>query len=392
MLVFEFKIKAKEYQYQAINEAIRIGQFIRNKCLRYWMDAPREEKINYAALCKIIPALCAEFPFAEQLNSMARQVSAERAWFSISRFFDKCKKKVPGKKGYPKFKKISRSVEYKTSGWKLSEDRRILTITDKTGIGKLKLIGSVDLIFYQIKQIKRVRLVKRADGFYAQFCLDSERLEKVEPTGSVIGLDVGLESFYTDSNGHQVENPRFLRKSERKLKKIQRQLSKTMKGSSNRKKAQNKLASQHLKVSRQRKDFAVKLARCVMISNDIVAIEDLNVKGLVRTKMAKSINDVSWSLFRQWLEYFSLVFDKKLIAVSPNYTSQDCSKCGLRVKKSLSTRTHICSCGFQLCRDWNAAINILNKALNTVGHTGINASEQNNLYLLNESLIDKLTG
>jgi putative transposase len=392
MLVFEFKVKAKEHQYQAINEAIRIGQFIRNKCLRYWMGAPREEKVNYAAMCQIIPTLCAEFSFADKLNSMARQASAERAWFAVSRFFENCKKKVSGKKGFPKFKKFSRSVEYKTSGWKLSEDRKFLTITDKTDIGKLKLTGSIDLHFYQIKQIKRVRLVKRADGFYAQFCLDQERLEKVESTGAVIGLDVGLESFYTDSNGHQVENPRFLRKSERKLKKLQRQLSKTKKGSNNRKKTQNKLARKHLKVSRQRRDFAVKVARCVMISNDIVAIENLNVKGLVRTKMAKSINDASWSLFRQWLEYFSLVFDKKLITVSPNYTSQDCSNCGLRVKKSLSTRTHICSCGVQLCRDWNAAINILNKALNTVGHTGINASEQNNLYLLNESLIDKLTG
>lgn len=392
MLVFEFKVKAKEQQYQSINEAIRIGKFIRNKCLRYWMDAPRVDKVNYAAICKIIPALCKSFPFADKLNSMARQAAAERAWESISRFFDNCKKKVSGKKGFPKYKKFCRSIEYKTSGWKISSDRKFLTITDKTGIGRLKLIGNRNLHFYQIKQIKRVRLVKRADGFYAQFCLDQERLEKVEPTGLAVGLDVGLESFYTDSNGQKVENPRFLRKSERQLKKLQRKFSKTKKGSNNRKKAHNKLARKHLKVSRQRKDFAVKLARCVTISNDIVAIEDLNVKGLVRTKMAKSINDASWSLFRQWLEYFSLVFDKKLIAVSPNYTSQDCSKCGKRVKKTLSTRTHICSCGAELCRDWNAAINILNKALNSVGHTQINASGQHNLYLLNESLVDKLTG
>jgi putative transposase len=136
----------------------------------------------------------------------------------------------------------------------------------------------------------------------------------------------------------------------------------------------------------------VKLARCVMISNDIVAIENLNVKGLVRTKMAKSINDASWSLFRQWLEYFAKLFDNKLIAVSPNYTSQDCSSCGVRVQKSLSTRTHICTCGFVLDRDWNAAINILNKALDSVGHTQINASGQINLYLISESLLDKLAG
>lgn len=238
MLVFEFKIKAKEYQYQAINEAIRIGEFIRNKCLRYWMDATREEKVNFACMGKIIPNLCEQFPFADKLNSMARKASAETAWFSVSRLSDNCQKKVLGKKGYPRFKKLSISGEYKTSGWKLSEEKKRLTITDKTGIGRLKLIGTIDLNFSQIKQIKRVRLVKRDDGFYVQFCVEKDRLENVEPTGSVVGLDVGLESFYTDSNGNKVENPRFLRKSEKKLKK----LSKTEKGSNNRKKAQNKLA------------------------------------------------------------------------------------------------------------------------------------------------------
>lgn len=394
MLVFELKVKAKEYQLKAIDEAIRIGQFIRNKCLRYWMDSPREEKVNGFSLNKYTKVLAdnPEFSFASKLNSMARQASAERAWFAISRFYDNCKKKTAGKKGFPKFKKFSRSVEYKTSGWKLSENRKHLTITDKTGIGKLKLVGTIDLNFYQLNQIKRVRLLKKADGYYAQFCVDQDRLEKVEKTNSIVGLDVGLESFYTDSNGRKVENPRYLRNSEKKLKKLQRRLSKTEKGSNNRRKVQNKLARKHLKVSRQRKDFAVKLARCVMISNDIVAIENLNVKGLVRTRMAKSINDASWSLFRQWLDYFSKLFNRKLIAVSPNYTSQDCSSCGTRVKKSLSTRTHICSCGAELCRDWNAAINILNKALNSVGHTQINASGQINLCLTSESLLDKLAG
>ncbi|MGL5805864.1 MAG: RNA-guided endonuclease InsQ/TnpB family protein [Xenococcaceae cyanobacterium] len=411
MLVFEFKIKAKENQIECIEDAIRIGQFIRNKCLRYWMDASKEEKVNGFSLNKYTKVLAddPEFSFASKLNSMARQASAERAWFAVSRFYDNCKKLVSGKKGFPRFKKFSRSVEYKTSGWKLSENRKYLTITDKTGIGKLKLVGTIDFYFYQVTQIKRVRLLKKADGYYAQFCVDQDRLEKAEQTNNIIGLDVGLESFYTDSNGEKVENPRYLRKSEKKLKKLQRRLSKTELGSNNRRKAQNKLARKHLKVSRQRKDFAVKLARCVMISNDIVAIENLNVKGLVRTRMAKSINDASWSLFRQWLEYFSKLFDKKLIAVSPNYTSQDCSSCGNRVKKSLSTRTHICSCGAELCRDWNAAINILNKALNSVGHTQIadalnlevpcecqahqaNASGQINLCSVGENLTSKLAG
>lgn len=377
MLVFEFKLKGKNTQYQAIDEAIRIGQFIRNKCLRFWLDSSKEDKINRFALnnyTKVLADNVEEFPFVSQLNSMARQASAERAWASISRFFDNCKKKVSGKKGFPKFKKYSRSIEYKTTAWKLSDCRKYLTITDKTGIGKLKLIGSIDLNFYQKNQIKRIRLVKRADGYYAQVCVNQERLEDCTPTGNAIGIDAGLESFYTDSEGNKVENPRFLRKSEDRLKQLQKALSHKEKGSNNRKKAQIRLAKKHLKVSRQRKDFAVKLARCVMMSNDIVVIENLNVKGLVKNpKLAKSINDAGWTIFKTWLEYFVVVFNRQLIAVNPSYTSQDCSNCGKRVKKSLSTRTHICECGLKLCRDHNAGINILNKALNMVGHTKIYA-------------------
>jgi len=120
----------------------------------------------------------------------------------------------------------------------------------------------------------------------------------------------------------------------------------------------------------------VKKALCVIQSNDLVAYEDLQVRNMVRNrKLSKSISDAAWSTFRQWLEYFGKVFGVVTVAVPPHYTSQDCSNCGEKVKKSLSTRTHKCHhCGFVLDRDWNAAINILELALRTVGHTGTNAS------------------
>lgn len=118
MLVYEFKLKGSKYQFSAIDDAIRTGQFIRNKCLRFWLDAPREEKVNRFSLNKYCKVLVdnPEYPFVAKLNSMARQSMAERAWASISRFYENCRSKVKGKKGYPKFKKFSRSVEYKTSG------------------------------------------------------------------------------------------------------------------------------------------------------------------------------------------------------------------------------------------------------------------------------------
>jgi putative transposase len=115
------------------------------------------------------------------------------------------------------FKKKGHSVEYKTTGWKLSEDKKYLTLTDNFKAGKFKLIGTRDLCFYNKNQIKRVRIVKRADGFYAQFCINIERKEEQKPTLSAVGIDVGLEFFYTDSEGNTVENPRYLRKSEKSL-------------------------------------------------------------------------------------------------------------------------------------------------------------------------------
>jgi putative transposase len=376
MLIFEFKAYAKATQFVAIDEAIRATQFIRNKCIRYWMENPKVSKYDLNKQCAI---LAAEFPFANNLNSMARQSAAERAWAAISRFYDNCKKKVSGLKGFPSFQKDNRSVEYKTTGWKLTADRKSITITDKIGIGKLKLKGTRDLNFYQPDQIKRVRLVKRADGYYVQFCISVDRAEVISPTKSTIGLDMGLNHFYTDSNGEQVENPRFYRKAQQNMKRSQRLFSRKVKGSSNRRKARIKLSRIHLKISRQRKDHAIKLARCVIQSNDLVVYEDLRVKNMVRNHcLAKSISDAGWYQFRVWLEYFGKVFGRATIAVNPAYTSQECSRCGVIVKKSLSTRTHVCQCGCVLDRDENAAINILNKGLSTVGHTGRSALDAEN--------------
>ena len=388
MRVFEFKLKGKQKQYAQVDDAIRTSQFVRNKCIRYWMDN-KDRKINKYALNKYCAVLAAEFPFADELNSMARQSAAERAWSSITRFYDNCKKKIKGKKGFPKFKKHSRSVEYKTSGWKLSGNRKHLTITDNKGIGTFKLVGTHDLHFYNIKQIKRVRLVRRADGYYAQFAIDVDFKVETEPTGEIVGIDLGLKYFIADNKGNVEPCPQFYRKSQKQLNRANRKkskkYSKTRKKakkpqSNNYYKARNRYARKHLRVSRQRKEYCKRLAYCVIQSNDLVAYEDLNVKGMVCPKdtlregnrhLAKSISDAGWSTFRNWVEYFGLKYGKVTVAVPPHNTSQDCSNCGEKVKKSLSTRTHVCPhCGYVEDRDVNASINILKRGLSTVGHTG----------------------
>ncbi|MFB2981640.1 RNA-guided endonuclease InsQ/TnpB family protein [Microseira sp. BLCC-F43] len=391
MLVLEYKVKGKPSQYRAIEEAIRTVQFVRNKCIRYWMDAPREAKINYARLCNYVTELRNEFSFVQALNVHAGQASAERGWSAISRFYNNCKSKKPGKKGYPRFQKDNRSVEYKTSGWKLHPTCRRITFTDKKGIGELKLLGTWDIHTYPIKSIKRVRLVRRADGFYCQFAINVEVKEQLEPMGNVIGLDVGLEYFYTDSNGYQEENPRFLRKAEAKIKHAQRRIYKKEKGKNGRRKARKAFAKKHLKVSRQRNEHAKRLARNVCKSNDLVAYEDLVVRNMVKNHcLAKSINDASWTQFRQWLEYNACKFERIAVAVSPQYTSQKCSNCGAIVKKSLSVRTHICKCGCKLNRDENAALNILNLALQARGgHPRSNAVGVGVTPLVGENLLEQ---
>lgn len=417
MLVLEAKLKGKTEQFRVIDNIIRTAQFVQNKALRFWIDSKPEDKVNRYSLNKYCAVLSAnpKYPWVKKLNSMARQASAERSWGAIARFFDNCNKSIPGKKGFPRFKKFCRSVEYKTTGWKLSENRKSLALTDGFEAGSFKLLGTRDLNFYDINQIKRVRIVKRADGYYAQFCVDVERKEKIQYTGREIGVDVGLAHFLTDSNGEKIDNPRHLRAAEKRLKKSQRRMSrryrnpnkgkkgevmaKTKSPQSNRyHKARIQVARKHLDVSRQRKDFVVKTARALIQSNDLVAYEDLKVRNLVKNhNLAKSISDASWSMFREWLEYFAQVFDKVVVAVPPHYTSQNCSNCGTVVKKALSVRTHCCPvCKTVLDRDENAAINILMKAFeifkNTVGQTEINDQGQSDLCSVGESLLDKPSG
>ncbi len=372
MFVLEYKAVATKTQLKAIDEAIRTCQFVRNKTLRYWMD---NRGVSKKELYQYNTQLRSEYKFVNDLNSHACQASLENVERAINRFFDNCQKNQLGKKGYPRFKRHSRSVEYKVSGWKLHTTKRRITFTDKKGIGELKLLGKWDIHQYPIELIKRVRIVRRADGCYVQFCVKVENILSVPLTTSEIGIDVGLEYFYSDSNGNHEENPRFLRQAEQDIKRVQRNIYKKASGSSGRRKARGIYARKHLRVTRQRNEHAKRLARNLALANAKVVLEDLNVSGLVRNhKLAKSISDVSWYNFRQWLEYFGKKFGTEVIAIPPHFTSQECSNCGIRVQKALSTRTHSCPyCRYVEQRDINAAKVILSRATRG-GHPRSNAS------------------
>ncbi len=385
MFVLEYKLRGKESQFRAIDEAIRTVQFVRNKCLRYWED---NKGVGQKDIYKHTTALRKEYFFVKDLNSTACQQACERTWTAILKFYTNCKKsprasRTPlnkgdrGDRGYPKYSKRTRSVEFKKSGWKLNRDTKRITFTDGKNIGELKLIGSRDLYYFQEWQIQRVRIVRRADGYFVQLMLKLDPRDitpQLEPTKKCVAIDVGLKYFYADSNGETVECPKYYRKSEKRLNKLNkrksRKFKKGQKQSNNYIKARKRYAKRHLKVSRQREEFAKDKALRLIQSNDLIAYEDLKVKNLVRNKkLAKSINDAAWSQLRKWIEYFGLKYGRLTIAVPPHYTTSDCPSCGKRVKKSLSTRTHVCDCGIPaLDRDYAASLNILKKA--TQGHWG----------------------
>ncbi len=232
-----------------------------------------------------------EFKFVRDLNSHACQVGIERVLRAINRFYENCNSKVPGKKGYPRFKKNTRSVEYKISGWKLSENRKHIEFIDKKGIGRLKLVGSRDLNYFQPEQIKRVRIVRRADGYYVQFsvALDPrDTVPRLEPSHRAVGLDLGIKYFLALSNGHTEPNPQFYRKSERQLNRANRKKSKKFrKGkpqTQNYIKARARYSRKHLRVSRQREEFAKCVALRLIQSNDLVAYVDAERRAEGRLK------------------------------------------------------------------------------------------------------------
>ncbi len=390
MLVIEAKLKGRESQYTKLDEAIRTAQFIRNSCLRYWESNEGVTRNDLQKLCAVL-AKNKETPWAGKLNSQARQTARLYPQQSVSRFYTNGRNNKPGKKGYPKYKKFNRCVEYKQTGWKLSPDRKQITFLDGFAVGTLDLWTSRDLVWYSEKQIKRVRVVRRADGYYAQFLVDWDRTQQHQGTGSVAGIDLGLKEFYTDNFGNTGENARYLSRSQKRLKKLQKRVSRRhVKGKKQSKryhKATVALAKQHLKISRQRKDKAIKDALALSSSHDLVVYEDLKIQNMVRNhKLAKSISDASWYQFTQWLQYFAKIRGTICISVLPQYTTIDCSNCGAKVEKTLSTRTHKCvHCSTVLDRDENAARNILAKGLKllaeylngTEGHSGTGAKSSN---------------
>ncbi len=209
-------------------------------------------------------------------------------------------------------------------------------------------------------------VTKKADGYYLTLSLEDATVPTIKPDfnpESITGIDVGLKEFLTTSEGESVAIPQYYRKSQKRLRVAQKRVSRRKKGSQGRNIAVKQLGLQHKKVADKRKDFHFKTANNLLKKYDVVAHEDLNVKGLARTRLAKSIHDAGWSSFLSILQAKAENAGLLTIAVSAYNTSQYCSDCGVKVPKELHQRWHDCPvCKCSLDRDVNAAKNILNRA------------------------------
>jgi putative transposase len=309
------------------------------------------------------------FPEYKQIHSQVLQDCVER----VKKTFDRwLKGDRNGKKsGKPRFKGNGRYRSFTFPQMKQG------CIHGK--FIKLPSIGKVKLIQHRPLpdgfRIKTATLTRKVDGWYVVLSLEDASVPVLTPDApeieNIIGIDMGLKSFLVTDAGEETVIPQHYRKAEKHLKRLQRALSRKKKGSNRRKKAIKRVAKTHLKVSNQRKDFHYKTAKKLLKQGKHIAHEKLNIKGIVRTRLAKSTHDAGWGQFLQILSLKAERAGLLAIAVNPNGTSQDCSNCGHKVKKELSDRWHYCHhCGCSLDRDHNAAINVKYRA---VGHSVLKA-------------------
>ena len=264
--------------------------------------------------------------------------------------------------GFPRFKGRGR---YRSITFSHLSVNLIRTIRRKFARVVVPKIGQVKMRYHRPLpegHIKTLTIQRKASGWYANITVELPDVPKVE-IQSAVGVDVGLESFLTTSEGDKVENPRHLRHAEDALKKKQRHLARGKKGSARKRKQNTILAKHHEHVANQRRDFHYKTAHRLFSQYDAVVIEGLTIDNMKRNHyLAKSISDAGWGNFRLALASKAENAGKLMLEVPPHGTSQVCSGCGRIAKKSLSIRTHRCDCGLTLDRDHNAAINILGAA------------------------------
>lgn len=353
----EFKLYLSKDQEETLTSWLKQCCWIYNKCLEQRKKAweRRQESVSGFDQTSLLTRWRAKIswltaPVKFQRSAIQRVDKAFKAFFRRVR-------DGAAKAGYPRFKASRRYHSMEIS------KQAIYTWSNAVRIplmGDVKACGAFELV--QGKQ-KSLRIIRRASGWYAQVLCQQPKPVVIPVNHETAGIDLGLSSFLTTSEGEKVDNPRYLKKSTNKLKSAQRSLSRKQKGSNRRKKAVQRVAKLYERVTRQRHGFCHKVSRNLVSRFGRIAIEDLQVARMARGRFAKSINDAAWSLFTFYLTYKAENAGGEVVRVDPRGTSQTCPSCGHVKKKELSERQHQCSrCHLSLDRDHAAALVVRNRA------------------------------
>jgi putative transposase len=352
---YKFRLYPTKSQRTMMERTLDLCRWTYNHTLAYRKNAWEKEQRSTSKYetNNLLPNWKVEKPELNEVFSQVLQNAQERVDLALKAFFRRVKSDE--NPGYPRFRGRGwyDSFTYPQFGFKLEAGKLRIS---KIGDVKIKLHRRIE------GKIKRLTIRRSATGkWFACFSVDIE--ENIPPwkDETVIGVDVGLESFATLSNGEKIPNPRFFRSEEKELARVQRSLSKAPKGTPERKKALKVVQRINERIANKRYDFAQQLSNDLVERFGTVCFEDLNIKGMVQNHcLAKSISDVAWNTLVTITTYKAASAGSRVILVDPRNTSKMCSRCGTIVEKSLSDRIHNCSyCGLSMDRNQNAAINIL---------------------------------